>query len=108
MAQITPADRGDQFTPVDAMSFMMAAIAVINGGLTKVENKIKGPALATLAEYKPFLGSLDKACRHVVKESLALMVSFMIKQRQALSSCLSVSLPKSFRSKVIRSDVGDR
>ena len=93
------------FNVVEIMSFMMAAIAVINGGLTKVESKIKGPALATLAEYKPFLGSLDKACRHVVKESLALMVSFMIKQRQALSSCLSVSLPKSFRSKVIRAPI---
>ena len=82
---------------------MMAAIAVIEGGLEKVANRAKGTALTTLMEFKPFLGSVDKACRHVVREALALMTSFMMKQRNVLASCLSTGLPKSFKSKLIKS-----
>ena len=90
------------FNIVEITSFMMAAIAVIEGGLEKVSGKVKGPALALLSEYKPFLGSLDKACRHIVRESLALMSSFIMKQRQVLASCFSTGLPKSFRSRLIK------
>ena len=82
---------------------MMAAIGVIEGGLEKVASRAKGTALSTLMEFKPFLGSVDKACRHVVREALALMSSFMIKQRNVLASCLSTGLPKSFKSKLIKS-----
>ena len=90
------------FNIVEITSFMMAAIAVIEGGLEGVASKCKGSALGLLLEYKPFLGSLDKACRHIIRESLALMSSFMMKQRQVLSSCFSTALPKSFRSKLIK------
>ena len=90
------------FNIIEIVSFMMAAIAVVDGGLQKVVDKSKGTALSTLLEYKPFLGSLDKACRHVVKESLAIMSSGMMKQRHALASCLSFSLPKSFKAKIIK------
>ena len=81
----------------------MAAIAVMDEGLTKVEEKCKGTALSILMEYKPFLGSMDKACRHMVKESLALMATFMIKQRSILGSCYVAWVPKSFRNKVLKS-----
>ena len=82
---------------------MMAAIGVIEGGLEKVASRAKGTALTTLMEFKPFLGSVDKACRHVVREALALMASFMIKQRNVLASCLSTGLPKSFKAKLVKS-----
>ena len=55
-----------------------------------------------LTEHRPFLGSMDKACRHLVKESLALMATFMIKQRTILGSCFAATVPKSFRNKVIK------
>ena len=48
---------------------MMAAIDVIEEGLEGVAGRIKGPALRLLMEYRPFLGSVDKACRHITKES---------------------------------------
>ena len=88
------------FNILEIMSFMMAAIAVIDGGLQSVVSKVKGQALTSLLEYKPFLGSLDKACRHVVRESLAIMTSAMMKQRHALTSCASVALPAMFKSKI--------
>ena len=53
-------------------------------------------------EYKPFLGSVDKACRHIIREALALMSTFMIKQRNVLASCLSTGLPKMFKSKLLK------
>ena len=90
------------FNIVEITSFMMAAIGVIEGGLEKVASKAKGTALATLMEYKPFLGSVDKASRHIIREALALMSTFMIKQRNVLASCLSTGLPKLFKSKLLK------
>ena len=106
----TPISTGDleklalsSFNIIEITSFMMAAIGVIEGGLEKVASRAKGTALTTLMEFKPFLGSVDKACRHVVREALALMASFMIKQRNVLASCLSTGLPKSFKAKLVKS-----
>ena len=56
-----------------------------------------------LKEHKPFLGSMDKACRHLVKESLALMATFMIKQRSILGSSFAAGVPRTFRNKILKS-----
>ena len=91
------------FNIVEIISFVMAAIAIIESGLDKVNKSCKGPALSALAEFRPFLGSVDKACRHIVREALSLMSTFVMKQRTVLASCFSAALPKSFRAKLIKS-----
>ena len=68
-----------------------------------VEGKCKGTALSILQEHKPFLGSMDKACRHLVKEALALMATFMVKQRSILGSSFAAGVPNTFRNKILRS-----
>ena len=90
------------FNIVEIFSFMMAAIAIIDGGLEGVQGVIKGKALTNLLEFKPFLGSLDKACRYGVRETLSILASTMMKQRVALASCLSLALPKSFKFKLVK------
>ena len=57
------------FNLVEIVSFLMASIAIMDEGLSAVEEKSKGSALSILQEHKPFLGSMDKACRHLVRES---------------------------------------
>ena len=91
------------FNIVEIISFLMASIAIMDEGLTAAEEKSKGPALSILQEHKPFLGSMDKACRHLIKETLALMATIMVRQRSILGSTFSAGLPNSFRNKVLKS-----
>ena len=91
------------FNIVEMTSFLMSAIAIMDEGLSKVEGKCKGSALSILQEHKPFLGSMDKACRHLVKEALALMATFMVKQRSILGSSFAAGVPNTFRNKILRS-----
>ena len=91
------------FNIVEIISFLMASIAIMDEGLSAAEEKSKGPALSILQEHKPFLGSMDKACRHLIKESLALMATIMVRQRSILGSTFSAGLPNSFRNKVLKS-----
>ena len=42
------------FKFIEIISFLMASTAIMDEGLTTVEEKSKGSALASLQEYKPF------------------------------------------------------
>ena len=90
------------FNMLEIVSFLMASIAIMDEGLAGVADRIKGTTLSMLTEYRPFLGSMDKACRHLVRESLAQMATFMIKQRIILGSCFAATAPKSYRTRVIK------
>ena len=87
---------------LEIISFLMASIAIMEEGLAGIADRCKGTTLSMLTEYRPFLGSMDKACRHLVRESLAQVATFMIKQRTILGSCFAASAPKSYRTRVIK------
>ena len=85
------------------ISFLMSAIAIMDEGLSKAESKSKGMAVGILQEYRPFLASMDKACRHLVRETLALMATCMIKQKSILGSSFAAGVPNIYRNRVLRS-----
>ena len=91
------------FKLIEIISFLMASTAIMDEGLATVEEKSKGSALTTLQEYKPFLESMDKACRHLVKESLAIMATIMVRQRSILGSTFAAGVPNTFRNKILKS-----
>ena len=91
------------FNMIEIISFLMAAIAILDEGLATAEERCKGNALAALQEHRPFLSSMDKACRHLVRESLALMSTFMMRQRSILGSNFAASVPNTYRNRIIRS-----
>ena len=91
------------FNIVEIISFVMSSIAIMDEGLAKAETKSKGVALGILQEYRPFLASMDKACRHLVRETLALMATCMIKQKSILGSSFAAGVPVMFRNRFLRS-----
>ena len=91
------------FNLIEIVSFLMAAIAILDEGLATAEEKCKGTALSAIQEHRPFLASMDKACRHLVRESLALMATFMMRQRSILGSNFAASVPNTYRNRIIRS-----
>ena len=90
------------FNIIEIVSFLMAAIAVMAEGLEAATEKSKGPAMVLLKEYRPFLGSIDKACRHLTKETLAMLATFMTKQRSIWASCVSYMVPRPLKAKMMR------
>ena len=91
------------FNILEIISFIMSSIAVMDEGLAKAEAKSKGIVLGTLQEYRPFLASTDKACRHMVRETLALMATCMIKQKSILGSSFAAGVPVLFKNRFLRS-----
>ena len=59
--------------------------------------------LTTVQEHRPFLGSMDKACRHLVRESLALIATFMARQRSILGASIAAGVPNTFKHKLLKS-----
>ena len=90
------------FNLLEIISFLMAAIAIMDEGLAEVEQHCKGKALSILKEHQPFLGSMDKACRHLVKDTLALMSTFMVRQRNILGSTFAVGIPNTYRNRILK------
>ena len=50
-----------------------------------------------------FLESMDKACRHLVKESLAILATIMVRQRSILGSTFAAGVPNTYRNKILKS-----
>ena len=91
------------FSMLEIISFLMASIAILDEGLASAEERSKGNALSALQEHRPFLSSMDKACRHLVRESLAMMSTFMMRQRSILGANFAASVPNTYRNRLIRS-----
>ena len=90
------------FNLIEIISFLMAAIAILDEGFSEAEENCKGKALSILKEHQPFLGSMDKACRHLVRETLALMATIMVRQRNILGSTFAVGVPNTYRNKILK------
>ena len=90
------------FNLLEIISFLMAAIAIMDEGFSEVEENCKGKALSILKEHQPFLGSMDKACRHLVRETLALMTTIMVRQRNILGSTFAVGIPNTYRNRILK------
>ena len=81
---------------------MMSAIAIMDEGLDKLESASKGSMLTTVQEHRPFLGSMDKACRHLVRESLALIATFMARQRSILGASIAAGVPNTYKHRLLK------
>ena len=90
------------FNQVEITSFMMSAIAIMDEGLHKLESDSKGTLLSTVQEHRPFLGSMDKACRHLVRESLALIATFMARQRSILGASIAAGVPNIYKHRLLK------